>query len=67
MDVEEDLFEVVISGVSGKYPLSEDIEELRENLLAQKCLVTEDDCRWNRGKNQPDFIWQTPTYAPCLR
>ena len=51
MDNEEDLFEVVISGISGKYPLSEDIEELKENLLAKKLLVTEDDCRWNTGKN----------------
>jgi len=50
MDIEENLYEVVISGVSGKYPLSENFEELQENLLANKFLVTDDDCRWNTGR-----------------
>ena len=52
MVIEEDLYEVVISGISGKYPLSDSVDELKERLLANEVLVTEDDCRWNRGRLQ---------------
>lgn len=50
MNKEENLYEVVISGISGKFPLSDDVEQFKENLLSKQNLVTEDDCRWNKGK-----------------
>lgn len=50
MEGKEDIFEVVISGVGGKFPMSENIEELRKNLNNKVNMVTESDCRWNKGK-----------------
>jgi len=50
MEDNKDIFEVVISGVGGKFPMSDNIEELRINLNNKVNMVTENDCRWNRGK-----------------
>lgn len=50
MEDKEETFEVVISGVGGKFPMSENIEELRINLNNKVNMVTEHDCRWNKGK-----------------
>lgn len=41
--------EIVISGVSGRYPCSENTEEFAENLLAGRDLITEDNLRWPPG------------------
>lgn len=50
MEGKEDLFEVVVSGVGGKFPMSEHIEELRANLNNKVNMVTDHNCRWNKGK-----------------
>jgi hypothetical protein len=50
MEVKEENFEVVISGVGGKFPMSENMEHLRINLNNKVNMVTENDCRWNKGK-----------------
>ena len=46
VDNEDD---IVISGISGRFPESDTIDELRDNLFANKDLVTEDERRWPRG------------------
>jgi len=50
MEDKEDIFEVVISGVGGKFPMSENMDELRTNLNNKVNMVTENDCRWNKGE-----------------
>lgn len=42
--------EVVISGISGRFPESNSIVEFKENLYAGVDLVTDDDRRWPSGK-----------------
>ena len=42
--------EVVISGVSGRFPQSSNVEEFAEHLLNGDDLVTEDDKRWPPGE-----------------
>lgn len=42
--------EVVISGISGRFPESNSIAEFRENLFAGVDLVTDDDRRWPDGE-----------------
>jgi len=42
--------EIVISGISGRFPESNSIAEFRENLYAGVDLVTDDDRRWPAGK-----------------
>ncbi|KAE9527019.1 hypothetical protein AGLY_013667 [Aphis glycines] len=41
--------EVVISGISGRFPESNSIAEFRENLFAGVDMVTDDDRRWPAG------------------
>jgi len=41
--------EVVISGVSGRFPESANIAEFREHLINGRDMVTEDDRRWKPG------------------
>lgn len=41
--------EIVISGMSGKLPESESVQEFMENLLEGKDLVTATDRRWKKG------------------
>lgn len=50
MEGKEENFEVVISGVGGKFPMSENIEHLRINLNNKVNMVTENESRWNKGK-----------------
>lgn len=50
MEDKEDIFEVVISGVGGKFPMSENIEDLRINLNNKVNMVTENYCRWDKGE-----------------
>lgn len=42
--------EVVISGISGRYPESNDIEEFKENLFAARNLISKDNSRWPVGQ-----------------
>lgn len=42
--------EVVISGISGRFPESNSVAEFRENLFAGIDLVTDDERRWPSGK-----------------
>ncbi|XP_063924749.1 fatty acid synthase-like [Zophobas morio] len=41
--------EVVISGMSGRFPESENIHEFRDNLFNKKQMVTENETRWKAG------------------
>lgn len=41
--------EIVISGISGRFPESDSIAEFKDNLFSKKDLVTEDDRRWQPG------------------
>ena len=45
---EED--EIVISGISGRYPESDNIKEFWENLMFSKEMVSIDDSRWPIGE-----------------
>nr|QNU13194.1 fatty acid synthase 3 [Locusta migratoria] len=42
----EKVEEVVISGVAGVFPYSDNIDELADNLFSKTHLVRSDDCRW---------------------
>lgn len=42
--------EVVITGISGVFPDSDNVKHFGENLLAKKDLITDDDRRWKLGK-----------------
>ena len=42
--------EVVISGISGRYPESDNLDQFWSNLLSGVELGTEDDRRWPVGK-----------------
>lgn len=41
--------DVVISGISGTFPQSDNMEELKQNLLSGKDMITENN-RWETGK-----------------
>jgi fatty acid synthase len=41
--------EIVIAGVSGRFPRSDNVKEFGDLLLAGEDLVTEDDLRWPPG------------------
>lgn len=45
MECKEGHFEVVISGIGGKFPMSENIEHLRINLNNAVTMVTKNYCR----------------------
>jgi len=47
--------EVVISGLSGRLPESDNIAEFREHLINGDDMVTEDDRRWEPG--EPEIIF----------
>lgn len=42
--------DVVIAGIAGKLPESENLQEFWENLLNGVDMVTEDDRRWKPGE-----------------
>lgn len=48
--------EIVISGLAGRFPESDDLKHFKENLLNKKDLITEDDRRWNLGKLILNYI-----------
>lgn len=47
-DMNED---IVVSGVSGRFPESDTIDELRDNLYNHVDMITEDDRRWPLGRD----------------
>ena len=44
--------EVVISGIAGVFPDSDNVKHFGENLLSKKDLISDDDRRWKLGKSQ---------------
>ena len=42
--------EVVISGISGRFPSSDSIQEFKDNLFNGVDMVTADESRWPIGK-----------------
>jgi fatty acid synthase len=42
--------EVVISGISGCFPLSENVYQLQDNLFNKVHMVTQDNQRWKCGQ-----------------
>jgi fatty acid synthase len=42
--------DVVISGSTGRFPASGDLEEFKQNLFSSVDMVTEDDTRWPIGE-----------------
>ena len=40
---------LVVSGISGRFPECEDIEEFSERLLSGECFTTFDERRWPKG------------------
>ena len=43
--------EIVISGIAGKFPESDNIKHLQENLFNKVELGSSDDRRWYHGNN----------------
>ena len=41
--------EIVITGISGRLPESENVDEFRQHLFNMDDMVTEDDRRWEPG------------------
>lgn len=41
--------EIVISGIAGRFPESDNVEILKKNLFDKVDLVTDDDRRWKLG------------------
>ena len=42
--------EIVISGISGKFPNCDNIRELQKSLMNKEDCVNDDKSRWNIGK-----------------
>lgn len=49
LDVEED--KIVISGIAGRFPDSDNIKHLQQNLYDKADLGSDDNRRWNHGNN----------------
>ncbi len=47
--------EIVISGVAGFFPDSDNVRHFGENLMAKKDLTVTDERRWNNSKFFPIF------------
>ena len=47
--------DIVISGMSGRFPLSDTTDEFTKNLFDGIDMVTDDDTRWPMGKKFIDF------------
>lgn len=61
--------EVVIAGMSGKLPESENLQEFWDNLIGGVDMVTDDDRRWKAGMWLRDSLcprWEVPTPASLL-
>lgn len=49
--------DVVIAGIAGRLPESDNLQEFWENLLNGVDMVTEDDRRWKPGECLLSFFW----------
>lgn len=66
-----DTDEIVITGLSGRLPESNSIEEFKDQLFAGVDLVTDDDRRWPPGKKGAESRaappeTQSTSWPPCL-
>ena len=43
--------EIVISGIGGRYPESDSLDEFRDNLFNNVDMISGDDRRWPTGKH----------------
>ena len=55
--------EIVISGIAGRFPDSDNIKHLQENLFNKVDLVSDDDRRWKPGKFLQIFL-NAPNLPP---
>lgn len=46
--------EIVISGIAGRFPDSDDMRHFQDNLFNKVDLITKDDRRWNMGET---ILW----------
>lgn len=49
--------DIVISGMSGRFPECDSVEEFYEKLFSGIDLVHENDTRWPKGKLKWNFCW----------
>ena len=47
--------DIVISGMSGKFPKSNNLDEFKYNLYNGINMATDDSSRWDKGENQINF------------
>lgn len=47
--------DIVISGISGRFPEADNIDELAKNLLENVDMITEDERRWPIGKHNQEL------------
>lgn len=47
--------EVVITGISGRFPESRNVIELKKNLMNKVDLITDNSTRWRQGNR--NLIW----------
>lgn len=59
--------DIVISGIAGRFPDSDNMRHFQENLFNKVDLVTDDDRRWKLGKfmkiHYQLTIFETPKFA----
>lgn len=55
-DFREKFEDVVISGMSGRFPECDNVEEFKEKLYLEEDLVTEDNRRWPPGIRFRNFF-----------
>lgn len=48
--------EVVVSGVAGRFPESNNVKNLYDNLMEKRDLVTDDGRRWKLGEHFVTFF-----------
>ena len=51
--------EVVISGISGRFPESHNVKHLQENLLSKRDLITDDGRRWKLGMKRNSWSFNS--------
>ena len=57
--------EIVITGLSGRLPESDSIDEFRENLMNHVDMISEDNRRWTPGMPDCQIAFRFVTYLPC--
>jgi hypothetical protein len=49
--------EVVISGLSGRFPESDNVDEFAQNLYNKVDMIVDDDRRWPKGPKTLSYIY----------